>query len=194
MSKSNGNTEDPNPIPNPLTTLSVGGFKSILDEQTMEVRPLTLLAGANSSGKSSMLQPLLLLKQTLEAQYDPGPLLLNGPNAKFTSVSQFWPLHSSAGKPGQFVVTIGASGNTRIGLAFRWDKKQKRLEIEYTHYCFGDSGFKLSEGTPISEVTEFLGSRRGIQAEHTGPLDKQLLKGQNSKSEGRGHSSKWFFI
>ncbi len=41
-----------------------------------------------------MMQPLLLLKQTLEAPYDPGPLLLNGPNAKFTSVSQFWPSHS----------------------------------------------------------------------------------------------------
>ena len=29
------------------------------------------------------------MKQTLEASYDPGPLLLNGPNAKFTSVNQF---------------------------------------------------------------------------------------------------------
>ncbi|MHB1422934.1 MAG: AAA family ATPase, partial [Gemmataceae bacterium] len=49
---------------------------------------LTILAGANSSGKSSMMQPLLLLKQTLEAPYDPGPLLLNGPNVKFTSAEQ----------------------------------------------------------------------------------------------------------
>ena len=72
-----------------LTAISVQGFKSLAEESRIEVRPLTILAGANSSGKSSMMQPLLLMKQTLEASYDPGPLLLDGPNAKFTSVDQF---------------------------------------------------------------------------------------------------------
>ena len=72
-----------------ITGISVAGFKSLAKESRIEVRPLTILAGANSSGKSSILQPLLLMKQTLEASYDPGPLLLNGPNAKFTSVHQF---------------------------------------------------------------------------------------------------------
>jgi predicted ATPase len=71
-----------------ITEISVAGFKSVIDEQTIEIRPLTILAGSNSSGKSSMLQPLLLLKQTLEVSYDPGALLLNGPNVKFTSAEQ----------------------------------------------------------------------------------------------------------
>ena len=72
-----------------ITAISVQGFKSLANESRIEVRPLTILAGANSSGKSSIMQPLLLMKQTLEASYDPGSLLLNGPNAKFTSVNQF---------------------------------------------------------------------------------------------------------
>src|SRR5438876_12115497 len=71
-----------------ITRLTVGGFKSINQEQSIEIRPLTILAGANSSGKSSLMQPLLLLKQTLEATYDPGALLLNGPNVRFTSTDQ----------------------------------------------------------------------------------------------------------
>ncbi len=71
-----------------ITELQVAGFKSIVDKQTIEIRPLTILAGANSSGKSSIIQPLLLLKQTLESSYDPGPLLLDGPNVKFTSAEQ----------------------------------------------------------------------------------------------------------
>lgn len=71
-----------------ITSLTVKGFKSLAEAQTLEFRPLTLLAGANSSGKSSALQPLLLLKQTLEASYDPGPLLLNGPHVRFTSAEQ----------------------------------------------------------------------------------------------------------
>src|SRR5712691_5447887 len=71
-----------------VTRISVSGFKSISQEQSIEIRPLTILAGANSSGKSSMMQPLLLLKQTLEASYDPGPLRLLGPHVKFTSAEQ----------------------------------------------------------------------------------------------------------
>ena len=67
MARSNGSSVKAPAQPHAITTLSVAGFKSIVDEQTIEIRPLTLLAGANSSGKSSMMQPLLLLKQTLEA-------------------------------------------------------------------------------------------------------------------------------
>ncbi len=71
-----------------ITRITVAGFKSIVQEQSIEVRPLTILAGVNSSGKSSIMQPLLLLKQTLDATYDPGALLLNGPNVRFTSIEQ----------------------------------------------------------------------------------------------------------
>src|SRR6266702_178179 len=71
-----------------ITEVQVAGFKSISEEQRIEVRPLTVLAGANSSGKSSMMQPLLLLKQTLEAPYDAGAIFPNGPNLKFTLTDQ----------------------------------------------------------------------------------------------------------
>ena len=35
-----------------ITAISVEGYKSINTEQRIEIRPLTILAGANSSGKS----------------------------------------------------------------------------------------------------------------------------------------------
>src|SRR5436309_1598060 len=75
--------------PPAISAISIKGFKSFLDEQRIEIRPLTLLAGANSSGKSSAIQPLLLLKQTLEAPFAPDSLLLDGPNVRFTSARQF---------------------------------------------------------------------------------------------------------
>ncbi len=71
-----------------IKTISIAGYKSVYQEQSIDLAPLTVLAGANSSGKSSLMQPLLLLKQTLEASYDPGPLLLNGSHVKFTSAEQ----------------------------------------------------------------------------------------------------------
>ncbi len=72
-----------------ITKIAVKGFKSIAEECAIDIRPLTILAGANSSGKSSIMQPLLMLKQTLEAPYDPGPLLIGGPNVQFTEAEQF---------------------------------------------------------------------------------------------------------
>ena len=80
--------------------ITVRGYKSIVNEQSIEIRPLTILAGANSSGKSSIIQPLLLLKQTLELPYDPqGALELSGPNVRFTSADQLL----SRGSDGFFV-------------------------------------------------------------------------------------------
>ena len=72
-----------------ITKIVVSGFKSLAEECAIDICPLTILAGANSSGKSSIMQPLLLLKQTLELEFDPGPLWLEGPNVQFTEAEQF---------------------------------------------------------------------------------------------------------
>jgi hypothetical protein len=71
-----------------ITGISVQGYKCLHERQDLGIRPLTVLAGVNSSGKSSAMQPLLLLKQTLDATYDPGPLLLDGPHVSVTAIDQ----------------------------------------------------------------------------------------------------------
>ena len=71
-----------------ISAVAVEGFKSIRNPTEIAIKPLTILAGANSSGKSSIMQPLLLMKQTLEAPFDPGTFLLDGPNVRFTSAHQ----------------------------------------------------------------------------------------------------------
>ena len=54
-------------------------FKSFLDTSPIPLRPITLIYGPNSAGKSSIIQSLLLLKQTLEESDDPSaPLLPKG--------------------------------------------------------------------------------------------------------------------
>ena len=89
-----------------ITKIAVKGFKSIAEECEIDIRPLTILAGANSSGKSSIMQPLLMLKQTLEAPYDPGPLLIDGPNVQFTEISQFLSTLSNKKGKDRFQVRI----------------------------------------------------------------------------------------
>lgn len=68
--------------------ISVAGYKAISEERSVELNGLTILSGANSSGKSSFMQPILLVKQTLESNYDAGSLMLDGANVKLTDSSQ----------------------------------------------------------------------------------------------------------
>jgi hypothetical protein len=78
-----------------LTQVRLRRLKSIgAEEQTVELRPLTAMIGRNSSGKSTVIQSLLLLKQTLE---DPRPevqLSLQGIYLRATSLRELthgWP-------------------------------------------------------------------------------------------------------
>src|SRR4028119_544315 len=89
-----------------ITGISVSGYKSLYEECSIEVRPLTILAGANSSGKSSIMQPLLLMKQTLEASYDPGALLIYGSHIQFTLAAQFLSQLSLTRKSDSFTITV----------------------------------------------------------------------------------------
>jgi len=61
----------------------VENYKSI-DKIDITIRPITVLAGANSTGKSSVMQPLLLMKQTLETR-QPSLLSLEGKNVNVIS-------------------------------------------------------------------------------------------------------------
>lgn len=88
-----------------VSSILVKGFKSFKREQRIDLKPLTVLAGANSGGKSAFFQLLLLLKQTVESESDPGSLLLNGDSAKFTELSQlFW---RPAGGTGAQTMSLG---------------------------------------------------------------------------------------
>ncbi len=108
---------------NPIVQITVAGFKSISEEQSIEIRPLTILAGANSSGKSSIIQPLLLLKQTLELSYDAGPLQLNGPNVKFTSADQFLSRIGKRHSSDSFHVGMRLASGDRFQTVFRKEHK-----------------------------------------------------------------------
>src|SRR5271156_1001649 len=109
-----------------ITRIAVEGFKSIAKRQEIEIAPLTILAGANSSGKSSIMQPLLMLKQTLEATYDPGPLKIDGENVKFTEAKEF------LSRQNQEVldIEVGVRGNAALGLIFERTTPTSALDIE----------------------------------------------------------------
>jgi predicted ATPase len=136
-----------------ITRITVGGFKSIVQEQSIEIKPLTILAGANSSGKSSVMQPLLLLKQTLEAPYDPGALLLNGANVKFTQIDQLL----SRDQDGKLVASfhVGIQVNEEAITTY-FERKDRGMDVKQTIYSAADEDVHLFAGMQMEKMNSYL--------------------------------------
>ena len=72
-----------------ITELSVQNFKSWKDTGKLQVAPLTGFFGANSSGKTSLLQTLLMLKQTVERPSDWNGVIDFGDDSSLANLGSF---------------------------------------------------------------------------------------------------------
>ena len=110
-------------------------FRSLEDTGWIKLRPLTLLIGANGSGKTSVLAPLLLLKQTLDSRDQDLALMTVGDlfNAgsyeelifrRETSRDLFFGLrhHGHKSKRGERIKAIGEHPPTELDLIFSYTK------------------------------------------------------------------------
>jgi hypothetical protein len=109
--------------------LSVEGFKSFHNRCSVRLRPLTVLSGPNSSGKSSFLQPFLLLKQTEEEPGIVGPLHLSGPYVNFRNYSElFW--HAAGQHSQSYSVGISDTQGEWVEQRITFDVDSLRLMFE----------------------------------------------------------------
>jgi predicted ATPase len=84
-----------------ITRWKVFNFKSVRKETELEFAPLTIFAGANSSGKSTFLQSILLVAQTLAHKVSSRSVVLNGALAR---LGQFDDLKSADSEANQIVI------------------------------------------------------------------------------------------
>lgn len=84
-----------------ITKWKIFNFKSVRQETVLDFSPLTLFAGPNSSGKSTVLQSILLISQTLSHKVGSRSVVLNGALAK---LGQFDDLRSVDGDANQILV------------------------------------------------------------------------------------------
>ena len=84
-----------------ITKWRVFNFKSIRKETELSFAPLTIFAGANSSGKSTFLQSILLVAQTAAHKIVSRPIVLNGALAH---LGQFEDLRSADSDARQIVI------------------------------------------------------------------------------------------
>lgn len=68
-----------------MDAIRVQNLRSLIDTKEIEIKPITILVGANSSGKSTFLRTFPLLKQSIETPTD-SPLLWYGRYVDFGSL------------------------------------------------------------------------------------------------------------
>lgn len=160
-----------------ISAIQVDGYKSISHEQRIDIAPLTVLAGANSSGKSSIMQPLLLLKQTLEANYDPGALLLNGPNVKFTSANQLLSYINGKRHTDEFAVGIEVDADEMVSICF-YREPNRGFGVEHMAYAKvgSDKEATIREGMSDDDIKAAYSSFSVFSSSLT-----STLGGQNAK-------------
>ena len=139
-----------------ITSIMVSGYKSIAEPREIQIRRLTLLCGANSSGKSSIFQPLLLLKQTLDAHYDPGALRISGPNVVFTKTDQFLSRISGQAAANQFSVQIGYGRKYDVKITFEKDPEEK-ISIKELDYWHDKSKRTIRLGMTQKQIAKIFG-------------------------------------
>lgn len=145
-----------------LTQIRLRNFKSIgPEEQTVDLKPLTVLIGRNNSGKSTVIQSLLLLKQTLE---DPRPevqLALQGNYVRATSLRELthgWP-EDMAGKGPE--------------ITLRWDSERDALRGRYRLRRLQDL---VREGKVVgTRLDELLDFARGSDFWSEGKTSSEML-------------------
>lgn len=112
--------------------ISVSGFKAIQSLERFDICRLNILTGVNSGGKSSILQLLLLLKQSLERNSDEVPLKLNKP---YVSLGRF-----------DSIVFCGQQ-NKSIAVTFHLD--QKDLGFRYRTIVSAFTRMKKIQGETV---------------------------------------------
>ena len=97
-----------------LRGIEIENFKSYTEKQAIRFSDLSVFLGANSSGKSTALQALLAIKQTMECNSPDEDLLLSG---KYVALGDFDDVISSNKEKFSFTAILNQTGLTENMLA-----------------------------------------------------------------------------
>ena len=136
-----------------ITELRAQNFKSWKDTGVLQFAPLTGFFGANSSGKTSILQVLLMLKQTTERPADWNEPLYFGDTESLANLGSFDNIIHKFKED----LTLGISVSWKVPKILNIDfrvtnslffstsvvKKHERAELEYFSFAFDENIFKI---------------------------------------------------
>jgi len=109
----------------PISRVKLAGFKGVLSAN-VSLRPLSVVVGRNSAGKSSLLQSVLLMSQAARADQSPGLINLNGELVRlgtFNEVKNFRMSDDSR-------IQIGLATNVEFDYGLRGLLESDSAEVE----------------------------------------------------------------
>ena len=124
-----------------LTNITLENFKAFQKLNNLKIKPVTILCGTNSCGKSSILQSILLMKQTLESKNPNQNLLLNG---RFTKLGYFEDIIYQKNKENEvkFAMDFNTTYNDIL-----------HLEISFKKSLNGNNSFSESKNYRMSKMS-----------------------------------------
>lgn len=131
-----------------ITKWKLANFKSVKDETQLDFAPLTIFAGTNSSGKSTLLQSILLISQTLLDKDPTRHVVLNG---QFIQLGEFSDIKS----------TDGVSDQIIIGWELKPPKdniSDGRFDVEQISLISCEIAFGMDDSKPSANLSAFSSS------------------------------------
>ena len=142
-----------------ITELGVENFKSWKDTGKIEFAPLTGFFGANSSGKTSLLQVLLMLKQTVERPSDWNDALDFGNQTSLVNLGNFRDVVYNHRQ--DLSIGISVSWNLPEKLIIQKSRERHEAPIETTTLSFSTFVTKIDRHLVASDyITYTVDDRR----------------------------------
>lgn len=176
-----------------IKALHVGNFKGIATAERIEIKPITLFIGPNSSGKSSCIHALASLSQTVKLPNDTRSLSLDD---EFASVhlGRFIEVIHSRSYSGEILLGIeltglrytgfektldnrylfrNEEGDVRAEYAFKCSKRTQEVYLDTARHNIGTLNFRAQRAGDKYEVTEETGKTMAMLSLERGFLFDQ---------------------
>ena len=165
-----------------LTQIDLRHFKCF-ESLKLPLRPLTLLSGANASGKSSLMQALVLLHQTMREHEWSSRLMLNGAAVRLGTVADVIDqVHGHRA----YGIALMDGGGARFQWEFEGERDEMSMKVRKARGETGNGeGWDIDESqalhyllpTPLKDnsLTNRLRGLTYLTAERLGPREHYIL-------------------
>lgn len=151
-----------------IDSISLSNFKAFRSSSTLTLKPITVLCGANSSGKTSLIQAMLLMKQTLESQSPTRTLVANSRFVKLGSFDTF-----VSGRDATKDLSLGFVVEIPVGLGPRGIRPQSRhypLRRVRHYFDLGSNPVEAQTQGQSAPTRHFLSAEYVLRARSLSPL------------------------
>jgi len=149
-----------------ISKIHLKNFKALRDTGKLEIKPITFLVGPNSSGKTSLIQSILALRQTVRSQDPNTPLILDDDYVNLGSYRD---------------AVFGHDEKKEICIGF--EAGENRWEIVFSVYRSGNN-----QGAIYLKSLDFDGENISLPQKEKGKLAKKSINFSiRKKGRGGGH-------